>query len=247
MTTPTWDVLVVGRGPVGGGRRALARRSRPPRAGGRQEAVPAREDLRRRPHAAGRPPTARHGPRRAARAVPALRRPAIDRARRDPGAPLARTSRLPSVWICGSAPRPRRDGGRAGGEGRRDAVVGRRGRRPADRGRAGDGRRDQARRHDRAGAREVPRGGRRRELPLRARDRHRARPHVPARHGDPRLLHQPVPRRAVDREPPRPPRPRGAQPAGLRLGVPRGRRHGERRRRPAVDVRRVEGDQHQLA
>ena len=34
---------------------------------------------------------------------------------------------------------------------------------------------------------------------------------------------------------------------GLRLDLPGGRRHGERRRRPAVDVHRVEGHQHQHA
>ena len=50
------------------------------------------------------------------------------------------------------------------------------------------------------------------------------------------LLHQPVPRRAVDREPPRPARPRRQPPAGLRLDLPGGRRHGERRRRAAVHL-----------
>ena len=44
---------------------------------------------------------------------------------------------------------------------------------------------------------------------------------LPAGHGDPRLLHQPVPRRAVDREPPRPARPRRQPPARATAGSSR--------------------------
>ena len=61
---------------VGRRGRVLARRARAPRARRREEAVPAREDVRRRPHPAGGAPAPRHGPRRAARRLPALRRAA---------------------------------------------------------------------------------------------------------------------------------------------------------------------------
>ena len=104
-----------------------------------------------------------------------------------------------------------------------------------------------ARRRDRGGAGPLHRGGRRRELALRAGPRGRARPHLPPGHGGARLLHQPVPRRALDREPSRPARPRRQQPPRLRLDLPGGRRHRERRRRPAVDVLGLEVGEHQQA
>ena len=44
---------------------------------------------------------------------------------------------------------------------------------------------------------------------------------LPAGHGDSRLLHEPVPRRALDREPPRPPRPRRQPPARATAGSSR--------------------------
>src|SRR5581483_6117389 len=62
-----------GRG-VGG---LLAGGGRPPRRGLGEEALPPGEDLRRRPDAPGRPPTPRHGARRAAGGVPPLRRPPV--------------------------------------------------------------------------------------------------------------------------------------------------------------------------
>ena len=49
------------------------------------------------------------------RAPPALRRAALDRPRRDPRARVARAPRLPVVRLRRAAPRPRRDGGGAGG------------------------------------------------------------------------------------------------------------------------------------
>ena len=52
---------------VGRGGRVLARDAGHARARGREEALPAREDVRRRAHAARRPPAPRHGPRRPAR------------------------------------------------------------------------------------------------------------------------------------------------------------------------------------
>ena len=54
------------RGPSGAAAGVLARRARPSRPRRREEALPAREDLRRRAHAAGGPPAPRHGARRAA-------------------------------------------------------------------------------------------------------------------------------------------------------------------------------------
>ena len=58
---------------------------------------------------------------------------------------------------------------------------------------------------------------------------------------------QPVPRRAVDREPPRPARPRRQPPARLRVDLPGRRRHRERRCRAALHLRGMEGRQHQRA
>ena len=109
------------------------------------------------------------------------------------------------------------------------------------------GARGAARRRRGAGAGPLRGGGRRRELPLRAGAGLRPRPHLSPRHGGAGLLHQPVPRRALDREPPRPPRPRRQPPPRLRLDLPGGRRHRERGRRPAVHVLGVEVDQHQHA
>ena len=138
-------------------------------------------------------------------------------------------------------------------EGRRHALVGDRGDRTGAGRAAGGGRpvvtgavvREQGHRHDpdRAGA--LCHRRRRRQLPVRAGARHRPRPHVPPGHGDSRLLHQPAPRRPLDREPPRHPRP-GRQPfARLWVDIPGRRRHGERRRRAPVDVHRLEERQHQ--
>ena len=178
-----------GRGTLGRGRRALARRRRPPRPGRREEALPAREDVRRRSHAARRAPTARHGTRGAARAVPALRRAAVHRARRDPRAAVARPPGLPFLRIRGSAPRPRRDGGRARGEGRGDALAGGGGGRTAGRRRPGRRRRHPPRRDHRSRygrstswSPTAPTRGSGARIGV-VRDRT-----VPARHGDPRLL-----------------------------------------------------------
>src|SRR5207253_910501 len=84
-------------------------------------------------------------------------------------------------------------------------------------------------------ARPLRRRGRRLELAVRPRPRHRARPGLPAGHGDPDVLREPVARRPVDRVVPRPARPRGQLTAGLRLGVPGGRRHDQRGHGAAVN------------
>ena len=227
-------------------RRARRRATGSPRPGtacswSRRSASP-REDLRRRPHAPRRPPAPRHGSRRQLSRLAPLRRPALDRARRHPRARVARPSRLPRLtgtWCAGATstrwsptppPTPERRCGRA--PRRVEPLV-------------EDGlvtgaviRRDGATEPVRARYVVVADGANSRfgRALGTARDRT-----YPLGHGGAGLLHQPVPRRAVDREPPRPPRPRRQPPARLRLDLPRRRRHRERRRRPAVDVLGLEG------
>ena len=205
--------------------------------------------MRRRAHAPGRPPAPRHGPRRPAVGAPALRRAALDRPRRHPRAargPTIPTSLATGTWF-GAATSTRWWPSGAVKAGRR-GLDRRRGGRAAGRRRPGDRRGDPARRcrPSRCGpatwwspTASNSRFGRALGT---ARDRT-----YPLGHGGAGLLHQPVPRRAVDREPPRPARPRRQPPPGLRLDLPGRRRHRERRRRAAVHVRGVEGRQHQHA
>ena len=97
------------------------------------------------------------------------------------------------------------------------------------------------------GSRPVRGRRRRRELPLRPGARHTRDRSVPLGMAHPRLLLLPPPRRAVhrihldirDKDGQRRPR--------LRLGLPARRRPGERRRRAAVDLRRLEGREHHQA
>ena len=119
---------------------------------------------------------------------------------------------FPRLRLRRAPPRPRRDGRGPGGEGRRDPLARHRGDRAPRRGRPRHrrGRRGPRDRHPGAGPGPVPGGRRRCQLPVRAGARHRPRPRLPAGHGGAGLLHQPVPRRALDREPPRPARPRRA-------------------------------------
>ena len=63
-------------------------------------------------------------------------------------------------------------------------------------------------------------------------------------HGAARLLPLRAPRRPVHRVPPRHPRRRGQRGPRLRLDLPHGRRPGQRRRGPPVDRRPLEGRQH---
>ena len=94
------------------------------------------------------------------------------------------------------------------------------------------------------GARPVRDRRRRRQLPLRAGARHRPEPHLSPGHGDPRLFHEPAPRRPLDREPPRHPRP-GREPfARIWVDISGWGRHGQRRRGPALDVHGLEERQH---
>ena len=232
-----------GRRPGRRGDRGVARRPRPPGPRRREEALPAREDLRRRPHARG--PSASSttsGLAEPARGVPALRRPALDRPRRHPRARVARAPRLPVVRLRGAPPRPRRDGRRAGGEGRRHPLARVRGGRPDRRGRAGHrrGRRTGGRagppRRVRARYVVVADGANSRFGRALGTSRDRSYPLGMAIRG---LLHEPVPRRAVDREPPRSPRPGREPPSRLRLGLPRRRRHRQRRRRPPQHLHRA--------
>ena len=75
----------------------------------------------------------------------------------------------------------------------------------------------------------------------------RATGRLPTRHGAPRLLRVAAPRRAVHRVAPRHPRRRRQRRARLRLDLPARRRPGERRHRPALDLRPLEGRQHHQA
>ena len=242
------DVLVVGAGPAGAAAAFWLAERGHSRARRRQEGVPAREDLRRRPDARGRPPARRHGPGRARCA---------DFHRYDGLRSIAHGITLELAWpehpdfpSYGYVVR-RRDldemvadqAVKAG----RHPLARRRGRR-ARSSRTGWSPGAVIARKD-TGTTEVVRarvrgGRRRRELALRAGARHRPGPLVPDGHGDSRLFHQSVPRRAVDRVPPRPARP-GRQPhARLRLDLPGRRRHRERRRRPPRHLHRLHERQH---
>ena len=248
---PIHDVVVVGAGPSGAacaywlaeaGHDVLLRR---------EEALPAREDLRRRPDAAGGQAARRHGPRR-------------------PAAPTTTGSR--ACARSPSAARSSSSGRSTPGFPRHGYVVtrhdlddmvaeravkagatllaGPRGRGAARRARPGAGRdRDATRttgRTDEVRGRYVVVADGANSRFGRALGTQRDRV-VPAGHGDPRLLRVAPPRRAVDRVAPRHPRPGGQRAARLRLDLPGRRRPGERRHRPAVDVQPVEGGQHHQA
>ena len=130
---------------------------------------------------------------------------------------------LPGLRLRRAPPRPRRDGGRPGGEGRA-RRSGRRARRSSRSSRAAWSPGRPIRRHRERGHRDGPgpdrRGRRRRELPLRPGARHLPGPLVPDGHGDSRLFHQSVPRRALDREPPRPAGPGRQLHARVRVDLP---------------------------
>ena len=115
------------------------------------------------------------------RRLPALRRSALDRARRHARARVARPSRLPVVRIRRAPARARRDGRRPGRQGRRHDLAGRRGGRARSStagllGGAVVAR--QGLRHGRGGPRPLRGRRRRRQLALRPGARHRPRPDV---------------------------------------------------------------------
>ena len=182
MGNATFDVLVVGAGPSGAAAAYwLATRGHRV-AGDREEALPAGEDVRRRPHAAGGPPAARHGSRRPARpgssASTACGRSATASPSSSPG-PTTPTSRRTDTW-CGAASSTRwSPSGRS-----RPAptlLAGHRG----DRSRssrtawsAGAVVRDKDTGATRRAARPLRDRRRRRQLPLRTGARHRPRPHA---------------------------------------------------------------------
>ena len=94
------------RRPVRRGVRLLAGQRRPRRGDGRAQALPAREDLRRRPHPPVGPPARGHGPgRRAGRRRPPLPGPALARLRPHPRADLARTTRTSPATATSSPAR----------------------------------------------------------------------------------------------------------------------------------------------
>ena len=115
-----------------------------------------------------------------AHGVPALRRPAFDRARHHARAGLAGSPRLPAVRLRRAAQRARRHGRPARGEGRRHAVAGDRGDRAAGRERAGHrgDRARQGRRDHPGGAGPLRDRRRRRQL---AGSAGRSAPHATAR------------------------------------------------------------------
>ena len=182
----------------------LAGRGRPRRGRRREEDVPAREDLRRRPHAPGGPAARRHGPRPSGSTsyhrYDGLRAVAhgITLELQWPEHPV-----FPSLRLRGAPPRPRPVGRRARGEGRRHAArrAPRRSRpcstTASSRGAVveGQGRRATT---GRCAARYVVVADGANSRFGRALGTARNRS-LPAGHGDPRLLREPAARRPVDR------------------------------------------------
>ena len=98
--------------------RLLAGRRRLGRGRGGEEALPPGQDLRRRPDPPGRAPAGRHGTRgRPGRLAQVQRAPGL-RLRPVPRDAVARAPQLPQLRLHHHPPRPRRPGGRAGGQGR---------------------------------------------------------------------------------------------------------------------------------
>ena len=94
------------------------------------------------------------------------------------------------------------------------------------------------------GASPVRRRGRWRQLPLRSGARHVPRPRSGPTARPSAATGRARSRRAVDRVLPRREGPQRQPDAGLRVDLPGRRRHGEHRRRAAVDVPRLQGRQH---
>ncbi len=199
---------------LGLGVRLLAGRRRLGRRGRREEALPTREDLRRRAHAAVGTPTRRHGTvGRPGRRTP-LRRPAGVRLRDEPRDALARSPLVPVGGLRDHPPRPRPARRRTGRQGRRHGVGGSRGDRarsstrppPVTVGGAGTSAEvlpscagakvlDRDARTAARGAGPLHGGGRRGELALRPGAGHLEGPGLSPRHGSAGLLPLTAPRR----------------------------------------------------
>ena len=243
------DVLVVGGGPAGAATAYWLAEAGHDVVVRREQDVPPGEDLRRRAHAPGRQAARRHGPRRRPRAdyhrYDGLRAVAHGitlelHVARAPGLPRPRLRRAP--------PRPRPAGGRARRRSRAptlrqgtEAVAPHRRGRPGGR-RRGEGQGD--RRHRR---RSAPATWSSPTAPTPASAGPWARPATAATrrawpsaayyesplHDDPWI--ESCPRRA---------RPQRQLAARLRLDLPGGRRHDQRRHRPAVHLPGLQDGQH---
>ena len=213
------------------------------------EAVPPREDLRRRPHPPGGAPARGHGPGRAT-SPPIQRFEGLRSIAHGVTLELrlARAPRLPVLRLRGAPPRPRRHGRRPGGQGRRHPSVRHRGASSRSSTAVSSPARSSrvtataVTRPSGPGTSIVADGANSRfgRALGTARDRR-----YPLGMADARLLPEPLPRRALDREPPRPPRPRREPSARLRVDLPGRGRHRQRRGRAALHVHRMEGRQHQ--
>ena len=212
------------------------------------EDVPAREDVRRRPHAAGRAPARRHGPGRRARpsstaSTGCAPSPTASRSSCEwPEHPV-----FPSLRLRRAPPRPRPDGRRARGEGRRRRCgrAPRRSRRCSTAGscaaRSSTDKATGATEEVRARYVVVADGANSRFGRALGTARDRAYPQGMAIRGyyESPLHDEPWIESRARRQ-----RPQRQLAARLRLDLPGRRRHGQRRRRPAVDVPRLQERQH---
>ena len=204
--------------------------------------------MRRRAHAAGRQAARRHGPRRRAGALPPLPGPAGDghgpRARAASGrrTPCTRSTATSCAaasstsFVAANAERAGATLLRATRRSHRSSSGASCAAPTVQRADGGDASTIRGRVHGRR---------RRRQQPLRPGARHVPHPRVAVRHGDPHVLAsrpqhaEPWIESALDVKD------RNGNPMpGLRLDLPGRRRHGEHRRRAAVDVPRLQERQH---
>ena len=159
---------------------------------------------------------------------------------------MAGAPRLPAARLRRAPPRPRPARRRQRRAGRGHAARGPRGGARRSSTAASSAAPSCNRRRRRAGRRpgRVHDRRRRRQQPVRAGARHVPHPGVAVRHGDPHVLGVAAPRRPVDRVGARRQGPQRQPDARLRLDLPGRRRHREHRRRPAVDVPRLQERQH---
>ena len=201
--------------------------------------------MRRRADAARRQRAHRHGPRRRAHPLPSLPGTAGHRDGAGARAGVARASRLPAARLRRAPARARPARRRQRRAGRRPGAPGARGSAPDRRPGIRQGRHDRrSRRSGGGGAVRVHDRRRRGGEPVRARARDVPQAGVALRHGDPHVLGVAAARRAVDRVGARRQGPQRQPAARLRLDLPRRGRHGEHRRRAAVDVPRLQEREH---